>query len=547
MIQTDPRIIKIIIAILALSCALFFLFFRLGQYALWDDEATTALFAQSVWRTGDTHAKLDHNLIAYNSGSELRGLRNRYIPPLSFYLAAPFVGSSTEGGSAFAARLPFAICGFLTVIMMLFWLWKSGAPISTWLLTVAGILGNVSLMLYARQCRYYSVAILFVTVLAFLYIYRDGRKRTLLAVILISAVLLASNYMIYAAVYACFAVDYFFWGRKIKPLRNLELAVIFIPQIAVGVLLVSIYNPLGMDHIWGKSTVSWLTGKVILFLWNLRDLNSCEHGVGLLILLAPILYLYAKDKRLLRAPIAILTYILTVTLLSPQQVGLGLLPVATVRYLAPLIPLCIFTAVISIQALTVRAKWLAIPLAILAFSTNVLHGGPLVGIDEKTHFSSIIAQGRFRSTVAEFIQELLTPPPSAYRAAADWINENVEDKQTVAVMPGYATYPLMFHAPKATYAWQLKEKSGQFNELPDIHFFGKIPSDFIIAFGPYISHVKGFIQDWKTKGINYDQVGRLDVYWYDLTRPELFWHSFHEIENYSLDGQAIYIFKIDRK
>ena len=41
MIQTDPRIIKIIIAILALSCALFFLFFRLGQYALWDDEATT--------------------------------------------------------------------------------------------------------------------------------------------------------------------------------------------------------------------------------------------------------------------------------------------------------------------------------------------------------------------------------------------------------------------------------------------------------------------------------------------------------------------------
>lgn len=110
MIRINSTSIKIVIAGTVLLCTLFFVFFRLGHYALWDDEAGTALFALSVWRTGDTHALLDHNIMAYTYGYELRGLRNRYIPPFAFYLAAPFIGLGPEGSAA-AARLPFALCG----------------------------------------------------------------------------------------------------------------------------------------------------------------------------------------------------------------------------------------------------------------------------------------------------------------------------------------------------------------------------------------------------------------------------------------------------
>jgi len=538
--RNNPQAIKIVIIIVVIIVSSFFLFYRLGHYALWDDEADTALFAQSVWRTGDTYGMLDHNLIAHTNGQELKNLYNRYIPPLGFYLAAPFVGLAP--GSALAARLPFAICGLLTIILMLIWLWRGRASVSTWLLMSAGILGNVSLMLYSRQCRYFAPAILATTALAFFYVFRDNRKRTLFAIALVSLLLLASNFMFYVAVYACLVVDYLFWGRKIRPLKYSDLAIIFIPQFIFGGWLLSIYNLLGKKLAGGHSTAIWLKDKMSMVFWNFREINSCEHGVGILILLAPFLYFYAKDKRLLRCPMAIFTYVVAVGLLVPKP--LEGYDMAEVRYLAPVIPICIITAVLSIQTLTMRAKWLAVPLAILAFGTNVLHGGPLVGFDNKAMFSKPIAEGHFRSTVIEYVRELMDPPPSAYRATADWITENLEEKETVWVMPLHTTYPLMVHAPHVMYAWQLKKKKeGQFKDLSDIHFYEQVPPNYIIAFGPQVGLVYQSLERLKAKDIHYDKIKQIDRYWYDLIRPELFWHTFREIKNVSRQTQALYIFK----
>ncbi|HSV14981.1 MAG TPA: hypothetical protein VLI90_12045, partial [Tepidisphaeraceae bacterium] len=63
------------------------IFARLGHYPLWDDEAITAMTARAVWRTGDTSARVDdHNLLAYRNGLLLRDLKDRFTPPLQFYL-----------------------------------------------------------------------------------------------------------------------------------------------------------------------------------------------------------------------------------------------------------------------------------------------------------------------------------------------------------------------------------------------------------------------------------------------------------------------------
>jgi len=539
-IRNNSRSIKIVIALVVIIASSFFIFYNLGYYALWDDEANTALFAQSVWRTGDTYAMLDHNLIAHTNGQELKDLYNRYIPPLGFYLAAPFVGLAP--GSALAARLPFAICGLLTILLMLVWLWRAHASVSTWLLMSAGILGNVSLMLYFRQCRYYSPAIFATTALAFLYVFRGSRKRTMFAIAVVSLLLLASNFMFYVAIYACLIVDYLLWGRKIRPLKLPELGMIFIPQFIFGGLLLNIYDLLAKKVGVNYDMLIWLKDKMSMIFWNFRELNSCEHGVGILIILAPLLYFWSRDKRLLRCPMAIFTYVVAIAFLAPKP--FENYNMATVRYLAPVIPICIFTSVLSIQTLAARAKWLMIPLAMLAFGSNVLHGGPLVGYDNKAMFSQVIAQGRFRSTVIEYVQELMNPPSSAYRTVADWINANLEDKETVWVMPSFATYPLMYHAPKALYAWQLdSKKEGQFEDLPDIHFVEKIPPEYVIAFGPQVGLVFQSFKRLKKRGVHYDKIEQIDLYWYDLIRPELFWHSFREIKDFSRNTQAIYIFK----
>ena len=43
---------------------------HLGTYALWDDEANTAIFASNVWKTGDTTAFDGTNIIAFRGGLE---------------------------------------------------------------------------------------------------------------------------------------------------------------------------------------------------------------------------------------------------------------------------------------------------------------------------------------------------------------------------------------------------------------------------------------------------------------------------------------------
>ena len=72
------------------------LFARLGYHPLWDDEANIGLIAQSVWRTGDTGAVVGQNVVACRNGGELRGVKERFMPPFQYYLATPFVAVNSH-------------------------------------------------------------------------------------------------------------------------------------------------------------------------------------------------------------------------------------------------------------------------------------------------------------------------------------------------------------------------------------------------------------------------------------------------------------------
>src|SRR2546423_181940 len=121
--------------IATLTVAAMLLFVRLGHYPLWDDEANTALIGQSVWRTGDTVAKIGQNIVAFRGGGDLENLRTRYIPPGQFYLAAPFVGALARyQPNTFLARLPFAVFGLLAVALMLLFLKRTTDDPIIWLI-----------------------------------------------------------------------------------------------------------------------------------------------------------------------------------------------------------------------------------------------------------------------------------------------------------------------------------------------------------------------------------------------------------------------------
>ncbi|MEQ1918874.1 MAG: hypothetical protein ABL955_06710 [Elusimicrobiota bacterium] len=496
-------------AVLGLSAAL--LFFRLGHYALWDDEAGTALTAQGVLATGDTSAVLGHNVFAYNGGAELEGLRLRYMPPLQAYLAAPFLAAFGRD-SALAARLPFALCALALVLLMLHWLRRTGADATSWFVFAVALLSNASFFLYGRQARYYAPAMLCTAAVAYLYVFWNGSRRRLAAIGLWSIALLALNYLSFAALYLCLAADYALWGRKSRPLSRNQWAILFVPQLVAAVVLLSIWNPLG-KHVMDTVSGAWWNDTAASIWFSFRDMHRCEFLSLPLLVAAPFLSRSSRNLWLVRAPLAVLVYVVAIACLAPLPATT--LRVAQVRYLAPLLPLGFAVAVLCARAVPERMRRIAVPLSLVLFCAHLL-------------------------TARDFVRELALAPDDPYRGAARWINANVREGESVWVTPDHMAYPLMFHAPKAVYAWQLTSPAqAQFEQLPLIHFRGRVPPDYAVVFGPGAETVLKDLNAWQGSKARYARVATLDIFWRDLYRPELFWRSFGPVTGYDQNSQAI--------
>ena len=504
------------------------LFSGLNYYALWDDEAVTALAGEGVWRTGDTSVVLDHNVVAYRAGLLLRGTHERSTPPLAAYLVAPFVGRS--GAQAWVVRFPFAVLGLASVGLILFWLYRIDAHWFTWLLVGLALVANVSLWLYCRQCRYYSPAIFSSIAIAYLYLNWNGSRRQLGLLAAASIILLASNYLNYVALQLCLLADYLIVGRKRRSLGIKDWLIVLVPQVVVGLVIVLIWNTLGTgskEYIQGNTILQ----RLQLVWMNLRDINRCEYGAGLLLLAAPVLFFVNRKPWLIRAPLVLFGYVTIVSLLSPQLVRLSPTD-ADVRYLAAVIPLCIAISVLVLIEAARASKWLAIGIAALAFASNLLNGSWVVNDPEMP----------MRSTIASFVGELWDPPTEPYSPVIAWINQNVKGHESIWVVPDFMTYPLMYHAPKPTYAWQFGTPLPEaFKALPPVHIQGgsELP-DYLIAFGPVAQQAYDFLQERRAP---YQVVDRLDVNPQDRYRPEILWHRFKTVSANASAGDAIYIFK----
>jgi len=379
----------------ACAVAAVLLLVNLGHYPLWGDEADTALFALGVWRTGDTSAVLDHNLYAYRAGATLRDLHGRRGPPLQYYLAAPSVG--LLGRTAWAARLPFALCGVATFVVLTVWLLRrcDDGPTRLWM--AIALVANASLLLHLRQGRYYALALLLSVVIAYVYLNRTGRRREPLILSLLMALLFAANYMNYAALALCLAVDYLLFERKRCPLVGVDWLSFFIPQIVLGSLVLFFWFRVGGLIHENPEGYVWEGFGFILFIRNLRDLNVAEFGVGLLLLAVPVVYWRNRDPWLLRGGICVLLYAAVVADLSPQAVGKA--HYAAVRYLVPLIPLCLFLCVRVLREIFGRRVVLGTLVALVCFGANLVH--------------QPFSVGAWRSTSWQFAREVFAPRSTA--------------------------------------------------------------------------------------------------------------------------------------
>jgi hypothetical protein len=430
---------------------------------------------------------------------------------------------------------------------MVWWALADGRNRETLLFLGLALLTNVSFFLFCRQCRYYAPAMLCSTVVAWIYVHFAGRRWQIALFSAASLCLFASNYLNWAALWFCLALDFLIWRRKSVRLRAAEWATLIVPQIVIGAAIFWIWNPFAILSGAEKYPEA---GRLHYLWWCLRDLVTCEFGVPVIVLAGLSMALWEKTESrmqnaekpskalgpeswLLRGCVCLVAYVVVLSFLVQRPPSLR--GVAAVRYFTPVIPLFIGLSAISLMAVYRHSKWAAIGLALAAFSSNILNGGPL------------LATG-WQCTIGKFARELAAPPGDPYTVAANWIRENFRERESVWVVPDFAAYPLMFHAPAPTYAWQLiwPPAKEEFKSLAPIHFIGQEAPDYIVAFGPATKLAQEAIASWNRPEIQYAPVERLGFFWKDMHRPELFWRTFGPITDYDLGTEAIYVFRLKK-
>jgi 4-amino-4-deoxy-L-arabinose transferase-like glycosyltransferase len=342
----------------------FLLFFHLDHRPFWQDEAETACLAKNVLKYGVPRAYDGVNIISQEQGQEYdQNFLWRWSPWLQIYVtaAAFWVGGLTT----YAGRFPFALLG-LACIILVYQLVRRNFGDRNWALMSAALLTcSVPFLLYARQCRYYSLGA-FLALTSLYAFEEDWQSKTGPALLLCLSLglLFYTNYLLFlsfagAALLAAVLLYY----AKMPWLRSLKLiigtGIIILPglwlfrieQQATMVSLGAILE--NLEKYWGDFFqfmfplplvvyLGWRWGRI---LWNRSGFSDKP-----------------QDRFILFLSLIILGNIL---ILTP-------LPQSELRYLVHLSPLCaVILGWIICQAWRYH-KFSGALLALLLLGTNWL-------------------------------------------------------------------------------------------------------------------------------------------------------------------------------
>jgi len=137
------------------------IFTNLGSDYLWEDEGDTAVLASNILKFGVPKAWDGAAFLDCDHGTRLnRDLVMVTHPWVQYYLtAASFL---IFGQNTFAARFPFALAGWLSILVVYFFLWRSIGSRLTAFSAAALLVLSVQFLLYARQCRYCALNMLLI-------------------------------------------------------------------------------------------------------------------------------------------------------------------------------------------------------------------------------------------------------------------------------------------------------------------------------------------------------------------------------------------------
>ena len=347
-----------------------FLFVRLGQMLLWQDEAETAVLARNILRFGFPRAFDGLNLVfdPQGYGANYAWL---YHPWASLYLTAAFF--KLFGATTWAARAPYALLGWLGILLTYLLARGVSRRLSVRRWSMVSLVVCVPFFLYMRQCRYYAPSL--TLGLAWLLAYRcwvEDRPWSTSLLVMAGALLFHTNYGVAVPFGAAAVLDWWIGYRHRMPWRR-PLAVL----LAIGLLTVPWFWYLqGWRHATAQPSWHHVRQHAEFYL---RMTN--KYFLPLAFWAAVLIYRRWRHHRWLWNASA-LQIDHSVLRLGALTIGVTLLFVLLpeqrhVRYLVPLIPLWLIGQALLLDDWIRHRRWVGVAVAVLVLGTNLFSGARL--------------------------------------------------------------------------------------------------------------------------------------------------------------------------
>jgi hypothetical protein len=535
------------LAMVILAAAAALALASLDNACFWDDESDVATVARTLITTGRLSNWDGRNLFApQNGGSSDMNFRTLGSPPLCYVIAA--ASFKVLGVSTWAGRFPFVVIGIAALALFAVLLReKFGGDTAIWLYGIASLGLSVVFLLNIRQCRYHA-PVIFLAILTLWSYYRCIRTRKPLWFVVLGGSAIAFFYahlLLCAAFLVAIAVIHVIFHR-----RALPASVMWKPLTAFGVFLLAtvpyaIHYRLWVRHDFIPDPTPWYIRTPALIWWNLRDLNLQMSPPWLV--LAGLIWFLVRHRqthpKVVRAAlewiVLILAYVVFLSFLSPENTSASTR--ADLRYLVAIVPLAAGLTGVFLGFVHRVSRLAAILVLALLTASNITSLHPW--------------NREVRWLLPAYLSEVSRSYPTCYSEAVRFLKEHAKQDDVVFCYPNYTHCPLLFYAgDRVLFGCTLSRETHlpleKVRRLPVPLLIEENFPDWVISFGaglPAQEAMRFFSrphsENGRTVAYSYDLVKTLDVFWFDLSRPELSCHHFGPKTDFNRDDEAVYVFR----
>ena len=427
-----------------------FLFTNLGAGYLWADEGDTAVLASNILKFGVPKAWDGVTFIDSDFGArENDQLVMVSSPWVQYYVtAASFL---VFGQNTFAARFPFALAGWMSILLIYFIVWQ--VTTNRWAALSAAVLlvFSVQFLLYSRQSRYYALSMLFTCLLIWTFFQMKSLRESVLFALL--AILLFHIHPIGIVPVGVLAIFTLLHRRHAPHRRWFWFAV-----PAIVAFTIPWFALARTGYAENAALVPSIRDFFARFAQYLIECASVTPLVGVVALFAVLLiqcrrrtrFLSSREQDFLVVIFAVIfSYALAMTLTQRTAA----LWVTGIRYTSAIIPLLAMAAgILIVKVAHQRAfAWMSI-LFVFAF-TNLGQITPWVLWADKNpnpenkivavHVPQRIIDGVIATGTLLFVRDLFRSNPGTVTAACEFLRKSARPGDVV--ITNYESEPLYFH------------------------------------------------------------------------------------------------------